>query len=544
VRPDSAQAPRHLPALLLLAFLTFFLGLGRPAIGDTDEGFYAEAAREMVESGDWLTPHFNYADRWQKPVLYYWLTAATYLVTGPLEWSARFWSALSGVGLVLLTVAIARQNGRRDASTLIAGSIVATCYGYFFIARQALPDLPLTFFMTLTIWAALERRWALAGVAAGLGFLTKGPVALVIPAIVVVPIWWHERTKPRTADLVVAAGAAAIVAFPWYAAMTMTHGTAYLQSFFVGDNLERFATSRFNGPRFILYYLPIVIGGVLPWSMFLLVLPWRRGIDVVRRRQHLTAGEWRLLAWTLAPLIFYTLSIGKQPRYVLPVLPPLAVLLAQSISKRLDEPGRGKRDGALAAASWLTALLFVALAGLLFRVRPLFITAYPWLTTVSIAALFLSAVAIGALATRRAWHRLPVTMAVTSAIALLSWQFGGLSGARPEPVEQMAALVRANRTTEPVGGYQVFVRNLIFYTGVKQTELFNESLALDFIKSPERVLLAVRAQDLARLETISGRTLRRLGAVEYLDPANIKLRTLLWPLPAEDIDTVLLVSNR
>ena len=69
--------------LLLLVFLTFFLGLGRQAVTDSDEAFYAEAAREMVETGDWLTPRFNYEDRWQKPVLYYWLTAATYVVAGP-----------------------------------------------------------------------------------------------------------------------------------------------------------------------------------------------------------------------------------------------------------------------------------------------------------------------------------------------------------------------------------------------------------------------------------------------------------------------------
>ena len=103
-------------SLLLIAFLTFLLGLGRQAITDSDEAFYAEASREMVETGDWLTPRFNYEDRWQKPVLYYWLTSATYLVTGPTESAARLWSALSGVGLVLLAwYATRRMTGDDDA---------------------------------------------------------------------------------------------------------------------------------------------------------------------------------------------------------------------------------------------------------------------------------------------------------------------------------------------------------------------------------------------------------------------------------------------
>ncbi len=156
-RTPPAGARRRALTLLVIALLTFFLGLGRQAITDSDEGFYAEAAREMVESGDWLTPHFNYAERWEKPVLYYWLTAATFAVFGTSEGAARFWSALSGVGLVLLTWLAARRMTEGDEhSALLAGAIIATCFGYFAIARLALPDLPLTFLITLSIWAALR----------------------------------------------------------------------------------------------------------------------------------------------------------------------------------------------------------------------------------------------------------------------------------------------------------------------------------------------------------------------------------------------------
>src|SRR5688500_8232779 len=105
----------------------------------------------------------------------------------------------------------------------------------------------------------------------------KGPVGLLVPAIVLAPIWWRERraTTSRARYLAPAAAAGALDGLPWYAAMTLHLGAAYLQSFFIGDNLERFATDRFNEPRAIWFYLPILIGGVLPWSFYLVVLPWR-----------------------------------------------------------------------------------------------------------------------------------------------------------------------------------------------------------------------------------------------------------------------------
>src|SRR5690349_11715732 len=186
--PETAdvQCQRVRPAALTLLFLslvTFFLGLGRQAITDSDEAFYAEAAREMVEGKDWLTPHFNYEERWQKPILYYWFTAAAFAATDASEFMARFGSALAGIGLTLLTWAAARKMTGDRSGAWNAGIIAATCYGYFAMARFALPDLPLALFITASIWCALRAMdpgeavpasWAaLAGLAAGLGFLTK-----------------------------------------------------------------------------------------------------------------------------------------------------------------------------------------------------------------------------------------------------------------------------------------------------------------------------------------------------------------------------------
>ena len=542
---------RSLLTLILLSCCTFFLGLGRPAISDSDEGFYAEAAREMVEGGDWLTPHFNYEERWQKPILYYWLTAATYAAFGESEWAARWWSALSGLGLVLLTWLAARSLAGRDDAAWLAGAIAATCYGYFAMARLALPDLPLTFFITLTIWSALTERWLIAGAAAGLGLLMKGPVALVIPGFVLAPVWWRERRFSTGAQalrrlplkgIALAALVCMVVSLPWYAAMTLEHGAAYLQSFFVGDNLERFATDRFNEPRAIWFYFPIVLGGMIPWSIYMMALPWRSVARVVRRQRTLTQAEWRLLLWAALPLLFFTISIGKQPRYILPVLPPLAILVARSIATRIADSGRGP---ALAAATWGTAAFYAAIALLLYRARPLFISTYPALTVLAIIVITAAAAMLAWTAKSQRWTRLPAVAAVTAVLLLLSLQFGALAGVRPEPVERMATLIRQNRhANEPVGTYQAFVRNLVFYSRFKHVDLYDEGVALTFLKSPERVLLVMRAADLPRIQAIAGIPVRPIAELQYLNAAGVRLRTVLSPIPAQDFETILLVTNR
>jgi 4-amino-4-deoxy-L-arabinose transferase-like glycosyltransferase len=549
---------RAVLTLLVLSLVTFFLGLGRQAITDSDEAFYAEAAREMVEGNDWLTPHFNYEDRWQKPILYYWFSAGAFAGTDTSEFMARLGAALSGVGLVLLTWSAARRLLDDPLGAWLASAIVATCGGYFAMARAALPDLPLAFFMTATIWAALratdrtEKRptsWAaIAGLAAGLGFLTKGPLGVVIPAIVLIPIWWRDRTRVviRPADVVVAFALFAISALPWYLAMWAVHGTAYLQSFFVADNLERFATTRYNDVRAIWYYVPILIGGLLPWTIYALVLPWRTVRDLIQRRRTLTEVEWRLVIWTLAPLLLFTASIGKQPRYILPVLPPIAMMVGVGIANRIAAASRDHVARVeLTIATLGTAAMFVVMSALIYRSRMLFVSAYPALTWIGIVVVAGAALALAVTALQSSWRWLPLVMPAGSALLLLTLQFGAFAGKRPEAVEQIAALIHANRFGgESVGEYETFVRNLPFYTGLKQVPVTDDMSAMAFLNSTDRVFLVLNRRDYERLKTLSGQPLSVIGEVTYWNTAGVRLGTLLAPVPAEDLDTVMLISNR
>lgn len=539
--------------LLLVCGVTFLAGLGRPAIGDSDEAFYAEAAREMVERGDWLTPHYNYEPRFQKPILFYWLVAGTYMVAGVGETQARLWAALSGAGLSLVVLAAGRRWFEARAAT-IAAAIVATSFGYFSIGRLALPDLPLAFFITVTICAALagtvdddERAgmWLhIAGAGAGCAFLTKGPVGLVVPAIVLVPIWLVERRRFRVTPLA-ALGAIAVafaIGAPWYIAMTLRHGVGYLQGFFLGDNLERFATSRFNDPRPFWFYLPIVLGGMLPWTPLLAALaPAFR----TRHARHawLSPRTWRMIVWAAMPLVFFTVSIGKQPRYILPILPPLALLLADALVQRSASRGT-RRDPLVQVPAVVIALFLGTMAVLLFRARPLIVMVPAvFINAAVIAIAIASGIVLGAALAARS-RAVPALVAVSAALTLAGLQYA-LSPAGRDPVQNMAALVLQHRTaSEPVVTFRVFVRNLIFYTHVQQDDLESETEVVEFLRSGRRVLCVIGADELERIQRKTSLATRTLGEVLYFNASAVKLRTLFSPDPDRDLDRVLLVTNR
>ena len=563
---------RHVLILGLVCFLTFFAGLGRGAIGDSDEAFYAEAAREMVASGDWLTPFYNYELRFQKPILFYWLVSIAYKAAGIGEAAARFPSALSGLALSLLTYLV----GRRwfDAATgFFAATVVATSFGYFSIGRLSLPDLPLAFFIAAATWGLIEgigsplatatttrsgrRLWlAFAGVMMGLGILAKGPVGVALPVLAVIPVWWKERGAggdgsrlPGVVDVLIVAGLAVLVAGPWFLAMADHHGLAYMHRFFIGENLERFATDRYNEPRPLWFYVPIVLGGLMPWSPFIVLwLPsWRR---VFKAERMVTRAEWRAIIWAAIPFVFYSVSIGKQPRYILPMLPPMALLLARTVIARLPDssPAAGQRTGRQTALAWcgtLCAVLFLILGLLLHRARPLLFVLTPSLALVCTGIITVAALSVLVASwSRRRWA-LPVTMTAASIATLLSLHYSVVSAADLEPVQVMARRYAAvYQGHEPSATYRVFVRNLVFYTRVKQTDLVQPEEVVAFLSQPRRVLCVLTSDDLARITARHPLQTRTLAEVQYFNPAGVRLRTLLWPDPARDLETVLLVTNQ
>lgn len=553
-----------------LAFLTLFAGLGRPAITDSDEAFYAQGGREMVESGDWTTPRYNGQYRFEKPVLFYWLVALAYFAAGVGEAAARAPSALAGLGLVLIAFACARRWYADDPrAAVLAGAVAATAFGYVMAARQALPDLVLAFFVTAATWTAFEalvvprppgsrrRGWlAACGVALAAAFLTKGPVGVVLPALAVgPPAIWRCLVEGRRGggpgpplarlalDASLLAGICLALTLPWFAAMTAAHGAAYLERFFIAENLERFATARYNDPRPLWYYAPIVFGGLLPWSPLMLVW-WRPLRRVAARARRIEPVEAWLGLWALAPLVFYSLSVGKQPRYVLPILPPLAILLARAVSRALARSaaaGAGQ-DRLLAAGGAASGVVLLLFGGALARAGAVLGAGAPAAIGAAAGLTALAGLAVAAAALSRQ-RLLPAVLAGASVVTTLGLQYSVLSRAGPAPVEQMAALVRAAPGDAPYGRYRVFVRNLLYYTGRPHVDLFTPGQLQAFLASSEPVLCVLTDADLDQARA-AGASAWELGRVAYFDTGRLTLRTLLWPDPAADLKTVVLATNR
>ena len=316
--------------ILVLPLLAFLLRLGGAPLFDVDEGAFSEATREMFERGDFLFTYLNGAPRFDKPILIYWLQAAGYLIFGASEWAFRLPSAVAAMVWSYATYFFFRRRGGEDAA-LIALAVACTALGPFAIGRAATADGLLNCLLALTLfdlWRHLEsgRRAPLlrAFVWIGLGALTKGPVALIVPGTVSLlycasrgewKLWLRTVFHPPGLLILLA-----IVA-PWYAHAYALHGQAFIDGFIMRHNVQRFSGSLEGHGGSAFYYLIAVPLLLLPWSgLFFNALGRLRGDwnDPLRRF---------LWIWFGFVLVFFSLSGTKLPHYVLYGCTPLFILI-------------------------------------------------------------------------------------------------------------------------------------------------------------------------------------------------------------------------
>jgi 4-amino-4-deoxy-L-arabinose transferase-like glycosyltransferase len=538
--------------LLALCGLAFFFRLGDSAIADLDEAFYAEAGREMIERGDWITPHYNDRVRLYKPILFYWLVALSYKVLGVTETAARVVSACSGLGLVFIAYGVGRRWIGPSAG-LLAGAMAATCFGMGWMARQSLPDLPLAFFMTLGTWCAIEaltpgvahaRRWLLlAAVAVALGVLTKGPIALAVPAVVLAPLVWWEHWTARREDASsgrLRRGRARRigvmhVAGPWY--LLAEHANRHVGTVRSRQNLARFAAPRFNEPQGLVCYVPVWWHCSRRGRLHAWVAHWR----LVRTRRSLSRVEARLICWAGAPLLLLSLSIGKQPRYILPCLVPIILALARSICRGAFDRSSA-RSPMLVVAGVAAGLMLIQVGVGVWQGRHVLATIDAgWSVTPVVCILIAGGLVV--LTAVLAWRWLPAVMAVASTITWLAFHDAVRLSGRPEPVEIVASVVRAD-PPDILCACGVFHRNLAFYSQRRIISVSTLDRIQAVLDSPTVVYAVVDSVMLDKIESMAGRRYTHALEVPYLSATSIGVSRLLGPRLPREVQRVILVRNR
>ena len=371
-------------------YVLYFAGLGRYPLVDPNEPVYGQVAKEMAAGAGWLTPHYDGKPWFDKPPLFYWLSAISTKLLGPTELACRLPSAILAVGVLLWLYFLVRHDfGRRAA--LLAAVVMATCIQQFVLARAAVTDMTFVFCLTGALYA--YRRWfdevesgkwkvesqeaksrpfyslfpipyslrwmALCGAMSGLGMLAKGPVAPFLLFVTFAIHLWRSGRLRRLAsfDALTGVAAALIVGLPWYAAMYLIHRDAFVQGFVVANNLARFVKPEHAGTTggwySYLLNIPVLFVFFFPWSVFLPsgILRFRAAND----------GSRLAAIWFGVVFVFFSLSKTQLVTYIFPLYPAAALFVGVLLDRaESGDTGLARVVTAGLVVDWILVLLMAA----------------------------------------------------------------------------------------------------------------------------------------------------------------------------------------
>jgi 4-amino-4-deoxy-L-arabinose transferase-like glycosyltransferase len=273
----------------------------------------------MAETGDLVTPRLDGAGWFEKPPLIYWTTAAALRFGFHNEWAARLPQALLSIAFLVFFYTLLRREFS-PAVGLTATAVLGTSVGWIAYTFVAVPDLPLSVTLNaallITIFDKRPSRGWLAGALLGVAILAKGfvPIALFAPAWVVA-----KGKRPQIF------AAAAVVAAPWFILCTVGNGSIFWNEFFWKHHVARFFSDRLEHVQPVWFYVPVLLGGLFPWTPLVALLGSRKTWEDDRIR----SLGW----WVLVGFVFFSISRGKLPGYLLPLMPALAILLAVALNK-------------------------------------------------------------------------------------------------------------------------------------------------------------------------------------------------------------------
>ncbi|MGB2629706.1 MAG: glycosyltransferase family 39 protein [Candidatus Omnitrophota bacterium] len=327
----------------------FIFGLGNMALTDPDETFYAQTAKEMLENGEWATPMIFGKPQFEKPVLYYLLVRMSFMVFGVNEFAARLPSALFGI-LGILGIYLLGRVLFSPLSGFLSGLVMATCIEYLILSRACVTDIVLAVFILycflffLLGWTGKGKGYYLASsVMAALAVLTKGPIGIFIPFVVITLYlslsrqWGKVRGVPVFASILIFL----IISLPWYIVMLRIHGDALVSEFFGVHNVIRFMEPEHRIGISPFFYIPVVLAGFYPWTFFLPFGAWNMYRHDKPGGQGTEVKGYRLflLLWFLVVFLFFSAARTKLVTYIFPLFPVLAVVTGRFLELSLVKTG-------------------------------------------------------------------------------------------------------------------------------------------------------------------------------------------------------------
>jgi 4-amino-4-deoxy-L-arabinose transferase-like glycosyltransferase len=370
--------------ILFFAILgaVLLLNLGASSLWEPDEPRYAEAVREMFEKGDFLTPHYNYEYRFDKPIFYYWMIAGSFKLFGMNDFALRFPSAvLTFLTILFLYLLVYKIYGRTSA--VCSSVVLATMFNYIKLGRYAIPDASWIFFITAAFYFFISGlhepkkanlHMPLGYVMLAFAAITKSPVGVAIPAIVfaiymVIRKDWSlwKRMRVNIGILILF-----LISAPWYLYMIFRYKAEYFRYYFVSDHFFRYFTYEFGRSRPVWYYIQILLGDFLPWTLFFVLAFFNKQLRLKNIKDKKTENyTFLILLWGLTVLIIFSLSGTKLPHYISPAYPPFAILTGIYLSTVIS--GEKKLNIKCRIAQSLVILTFLA-AGILLLVHIKYLT--------------------------------------------------------------------------------------------------------------------------------------------------------------------------
>jgi 4-amino-4-deoxy-L-arabinose transferase-like glycosyltransferase len=335
--------------LLAISLVTLFYRLGTLPFVGADEPRYARIAEEMQQQGTWVTPTLEGKPWLEKPPLYYWITIPFYSLFPISETTARAGPAISTL-ITALAVFVLGTFLRNRLAGFMAAGILLTSPGFILYGRGASTDMPFTCAFTLgmaILTAAVKKDPGTCKVLAayaflGLAVLGKGPVAVILAAGIGLMFWYFNERRGIFVRWRIAPGLLVLllVVFPWFWLVFRQNGYAFITTFFINHNIARFVTGIHHHSEPFYYYLPVLPALFLPWSGWLPFLIPENPVQKLRRWRDWDPVTLFLASWFLFPLLFFSLSDSKLPGYILPSIPPLALLLGIRLSRLREHPVR------------------------------------------------------------------------------------------------------------------------------------------------------------------------------------------------------------